>query len=144
MSTAIQIATQSFVADTGERVEKGERVVDGHDLCRRYPQHFRAFTLDDELRVRSDRVRELADRAVGEPHRAEPLSRAGREEQREDNFWRSVDRELHRDVRTSEERTTDEFYDRALDQVERLDSARLAELTDGYREAWGGRLPLEQ
>jgi hypothetical protein len=56
---SMMVAKQSFTfvdTDGPGRVEEGERVSANHALVRDHPQHFRSFGLDDELRVRSERV----------------------------------------------------------------------------------------
>jgi hypothetical protein len=96
------------------------------------------------MKIRSTRVAELRE-AAERPAGRTAVSEAGKREQREADFWRSVDRQLHPDDgRTSEERREQRIFDDGLAQLERLDEARLREETDGFREAWQGRLPAER
>ena len=140
--TPIKIALQRFVAEIdGERivVEEGERVIATHELVSRYPEHFRERGLEEELAIRAACVAEM--RAQGtRPASSEPLSRAGRQEREEERFWRSVDRELHRDTRTTEERTEDAFYEQAIAQLERSDATRARDERIELNEMWAGRL----
>jgi hypothetical protein len=142
----MKIATRTFTftdAYGSGEVTKGERIADDHELVKMFPDAWRNFTLDDELKIRSTRVAELREAAERPAGRA-PVSRAGREERKQEDFWRSVDRMLHPDDgRTSEERREQAVFDDGLRQIERLDEARLAEETDGLREMWAGRLPAE-
>jgi hypothetical protein len=142
MSTAIHIATKAFRAEIdGETIDvaKGERVIATHELIRRYPEHFRGRGLSEELQIRSDRVEELNEQAT-RTTASEPVSRAGIAEREQERFWTRVDKELHRDDRSSEERREQTFYDEALRQVEDAEAARMRDDAIAIGEAWHGRL----
>ena len=110
----MKIATRTFTftdAYGSGEVTKGERIADDHELVKMFPDAWRNFTLDDELKIRSTRVAELREAAERPAGRA-PVSRAGREERKQEDFWRSVDRMLHPDDgRTSEERREQAVFD---------------------------------
>ena len=140
--TAIHVATKAFRAEIdGETIDvaEGERVIAGHALISRYPQHFRARQLREELAIRSRRVEELREQAA-RPASREPVSEAGRAARREEDFWRSTRVMLERtreDQPTSEERREQAFFDRALAQIEDVDTRELAEVNADAVRAYG-------
>ena len=126
----MMVATRRFkfsdAYGSGE-VVKGERVDPSHELVKMFPDAWRPFTVQDELRVRSDRVAELREAAARPAGRA-PVSEAGKREAREADFWRSTTALLERtapDQPTSAERREDAFLADAQRQIEDLEAARM-------------------
>ena len=141
---AMKVARRTFTymdTDGPGEVEAGERIVADHALVRDFPDEFRDFGLDDELAVRSAWVAEMR-REEAERHTAspEPVSRAGREERKQEDFWRSVDQQLHREEYTSAERAEQAVYDDGLAQLERLEAARMRGELEEIQGMYYGRL----
>ena len=140
----MMVATRSFPVrldgQDDEIIAGRTRCDPNHPLVRQYPDAWREEGLADELRIRSECVDAIRAAEERDTRTREPLSRAGREERRQEEFWRSVDRQLHRDDRSSEERTEQDFYDRALAQIEESDAARVRDERIELGEAWYGRL----
>jgi hypothetical protein len=131
----MKIETRTFTYQDkfgGGVVEEGERVADGHELIAQYPSCWRDFGLDDELKVRSDRIAELPE-AAERPAGRTPVSRAAREERKQEDFWRATEKLLDRtrdDLPTAAERKEQAFYDRALAEIEESDAQEIAQVND--------------
>jgi hypothetical protein len=136
----MKIATKAFVftydGQRDETIAGVTRVHDDHELVAQHPDCWRDETLQDELKVRSERLREL-DR------RAERGGRGGRSG-RDGNWPESVTR--RRDEERFWARMLDGFAplvderDPGLDAVETFDAARAAEWRADMLEAgWHGR-----
>ena len=142
--TAMKVARRTFTCTDmdGSRGEvvAGERIVADHALVRDFPAEFRDFGLDDELAVRSAWVAEMRRDEAERHSPREPLSRAGREERKQDDFWRSTEALLERtrdDQPTSEQRAEQAFFDRAVAQLEESDTRELAEVNADAERAYG-------
>jgi hypothetical protein len=141
----MMIATRSFTftdAYGSGEVVKGERVDSGHELVKMFPDAWRDFTLQDELRIRSDCIADMNERAARPAGRA-PVSEAGKREAREADFWRATEALLERTALnqpTSEEQREQAFYDQALASLESMDTRELAEVNaDAVRDYWFDR-----
>jgi hypothetical protein len=143
-NVCVHVATAGFRAELDGEVyvvEAGERVVASHPLVRRFPDRFREFGLAEELHVRSERVRELADRDFSA--RRPQLTEAGRAEQRERRFWDSTTELLEAtgDYRaSSEDPALQAVCDAGLEQADRVDQARVHAEQDEMNEMWRGEL----
>ena len=144
--TAMMIAKRTFTftdrdGSHGE-VTAGERIVADHALVGDFPDEFREQGLADELKIRSDWLAHVNERAA-RPAGRTPVSEAGKREAQEADFWRASEALLERtrdDQPTAEERRPEDFYSRALQQIEDSDAARMRDERIALNEAWHGRL----
>jgi hypothetical protein len=149
----MKVATRSFsyIDDDGVRdtiVAGRDRIADDHPLARAFPGNWREENLEDELKVRRDCIASMRERAARPAGRG-ALSEAGREELRQQDFWRATEALLERTARdrpTSAEQREQAFFDQALASLESMDTAELAEVNEtatrdfGFDRGWSRRV----
>jgi hypothetical protein len=145
----VKIATKDFDynidGERGEAVAGQTRVYDDrHPVVTKYPdcwrsataaeeRGFRAEDLKEELKVRKDRVAELArPRPAGKA-----VSAAGRRQAEEAEFWARMDRLYGPDEHVDREQAA---FDAGQHVIEQIDADRMRQANDDILEAWQGRL----